>query len=213
MIKIKLFVVNPIHTNCWVLIDEESKDAIIIDLGGEYKKISEYIAEQNANLKFVLCTHGHFDHILGIFEMQIANPEIPVYLNKKDENIALNINSVMEQLGIRGIDKQDKKIKITDFIDENTNNLYIGKNKIQIIETPGHTQGGVCFKINNYLFSGDSLFCREIGRCDLPGSNYEMLIQSLKNKISILPEGTIVYPGHGPSTTIKEENLYNMYLQ
>ena len=87
------------------------------------------------------------------------------------------------------------------------------KTQIQIIETPGHTQGGVCFKINNYLFSGDSLFYREIGRCDLPGGNYQLLIQSLKDKIVILPEETIVYPGHGPSTTIKEEKLYNMYLQ
>lgn len=210
MLKIQLFIENEIQTNCWVVIDEDSKEAIIIDIGGGYKKIKQYIDSQHANLKFVLCTHGHFDHIMGIPEMQTLNPEIPVYLNKKDNSMTSEINKMLNYFGLPG---DYPPVIISDFIDEKTDNLFIGKNKIQIIETPGHTQGGLCFKINEHLFSGDSLFRREIGRCDLPGGNYEDLINSLKTKIAILPDDTCVYPGHGSVTTIGEEKQYNPYLQ
>lgn len=211
MIKVQLFVENIIQTNCWVLIDEESKEAVIIDLGGGYKNIKEYIDSQNANLKFVLCTHGHFDHVIGIPEMQEINSSIPVYVSKKDEELVRNINQMLKDL--IGMEGDYPPVKNPIFIDSTTDNLYIGKNKIQIIETPGHTQGGLCFKIENMLFSGDSLFRREIGRCDLPGGDFKMLINSLKTKIVTLPEGILVYPGHGSATNIKEEKENNPYLQ
>lgn len=210
MMKIQLFIENPIQTNCWVLIDEETNEAIIIDLGGGYSKIKKYLNENNANLKFVLCTHGHFDHIMGIPEMQESSDNIPVYMNQKDEVLAKNINEMLNYFGMRG---NLPSVKITKFIDENTKDLYIGKNNIEIIETPGHTQGGICFKINDLLFSGDSLFNREIGRCDLPGGDYNTLIHSLKTKIITLPENIKVFPGHGGKTTIAEEKKYNSYLQ
>ena len=185
MIKIKLFVENPIQTNCWVVIDEDSKEAIIIDLGGGYKKIKKYIKEENATLKFVLCTHGHFDHVMGIPEMQEENPDIPVYVSKKDEQTVKDLNKMCAYFGIPA---KYLEVKITDFIDEKTDNLYLGNKKIEIIETPGHTQGGLCFKIDEHLFSGDSLFYREIGRCDLPGGDYDTLINSLKTKLAVLPD-------------------------
>ena len=103
-------------------------------------------------------------------------------------------------------------IKIAKFIDENTE-LKIGKHKIQIIETPGHTKGGMCFLIDQFLFSGDSLFCENIGRCDLEGGNYETLIKSLKEKILPLSEEIEVFPGHDTSTTMKHEKAYNPYLK
>ena len=207
--KIQLFVENAIQTNCWCIIDEETNDAIIIDLGGGFEKISEYIKEQNANLKYVLCTHGHFDHIMGIPKMQQTNPEIPVYMSQKDLYMTTEINNSLRMFGIYG---NYPDVKVDKFLAENTK-LKIGNQEIIIIETPGHTQGGLCFKINNHLFSGDSLFNREIGRCDLPGGDYDTLISSLKNKIITLPEETIVYPGHGSTTTIKFEKQYNPYLQ
>ena len=207
--KIQLFVENAIQTNCWVVIDEETQDAIIIDLGGGYKKILEYIEEQNAKLKFILCTHGHFDHIMGIAEMQKENVFIPVYMSEKDFPMTSQINNMLKMFGMGG---DYPNVKVEGFIDENSD-LTLGKYKIQVIETPGHTQGGLCFKIGNYLFSGDSLFYREIGRCDLPGGNYNTLISSLKNKLAKLPDETIVYPGHGCVTNIKDEKKYNPYLQ
>ena len=207
--KVQLFVENAIQTNCWVVIDEDSKEAIIIDLGGGYRDIKKYIDNQNAKLKFVICTHGHFDHIMGIPEMQQTEPNIPVYMSKKDENMTSEINTMLQMFGIPG---NYPPVKVSEFIDENSK-LSIGSHNIEIIETPGHTQGGLCFKIGNLLFSGDSLFNREIGRCDLPGGNFNSLISALKTKIITLPEDTEVFPGHGSTTTIKEEKLKNPYLQ
>lgn len=207
--KIQLFVENAIQTNSWVIIDEDTNEAIIIDLGGGYKRIFEYINSQNADLKYILCTHGHFDHIMGISEMQSDNIDIPVYMSKKDEHMTAEINSMLQRFGIFG---NYKNVKVDKFIDENSQ-LSIGNKNIQVIETPGHSQGGLCFKIENNLFSGDSLFCREIGRCDLPGGNFKELINSIKTKLITLPEDTIVYPGHGCVTNIKEEKQYNPYLQ
>lgn len=207
--KVQLFVENAIQTNCWVVIDEDSKEAIIIDLGGGYRDIKKYIDNQNAKLKFVICTHGHFDHIMGIPEMQQTEPNIPVYMSKKDENMTSEINKMLQMFGIPG---NYPPVKVSEFIDENSK-LSIGSHNIEIIETPGHTQGGLCFKIGNLLFSGDSLFNKEIGRCDLPGGNFNSLISALKTKIITLPEDTEVFPGHGSTTTIKEEKLKNPYLQ
>lgn len=207
--KIQLFVENAIQTNSWVIIDEDTNEAIIIDLGGGYKRIFEYINSQNANLKYILCTHGHFDHIMGISEMQSDNIDIPVYMSKKDAHMTTEINSMLQRFGIFG---NYKNVKVDKFIDENSQ-LSIGNKNIQVIETPGHSQGGLCFKIENNLFSGDSLFYREIGRCDLPGGNFKELINSIKTKLITLPEDTIVYPGHGCVTNIKEEKQYNPYLQ
>lgn len=207
--KIQLFVENAIQTNSWVVIDEDTKDAIIIDLGGGYKRIFDYIKRQDGNLKYILCTHGHFDHIMGIAEMQRDKVDIPVYINKKDEQLTLQINNMLQMFGMQG---NYPDIKISKFIDESSS-LKIGNKDIKIFETPGHTQGGLCFMIDNHLFSGDSLFCREIGRCDLPGGDYDTLIHSLKTKITTLPEDTIVHPGHGCITNIKDEKRHNPYLQ
>lgn len=207
--KIQLFVENPIQTNCWVVIDEESNEAIIIDLGGGYSKMKSYIKEQGANLKAILCTHGHFDHIMGIPKMQEGTDNIPVLMNEKDKLFAENINDMLE---LFGFENKYPPVKITQYIDENSN-IYIGNHKIQVIETPGHTQGGVCFKIDNLLFSGDTLFAGQIGRCDLPGGNYNELINSLKTKLAPLEGDILVYPGHGPSTTLKREKLYNPYFK
>ncbi len=207
--KVQLFVENAIRTNSWVVIDEETDDAIIIDCGGGYEKILDFLNTQNANLKYILCTHGHFDHIVGIVEMQKNNINVPVYINKNDEFLAYQLN---DMLGILGIAGPYPKINIDNFVDE-TSELKIGNKNIQIFQTPGHTPGGLCFKIENLLFSGDSLFHREIGRCDLPGGNFHSLINSLKSKILTVPEQTVVYPGHGSVTSIKEEKLFNPYLK
>ena len=188
--KIQLFVENPIQTNCWVVIDEDSKEAIIIDLGGGYSKIKSYIESQGAKLKAILCTHGHFDHIMGIPKMQEGSENIPVLLNEKDKLFAENINDMLE---LFGFENKYPPVKITQFIDENSD-LSIGNHKIQVIETPGHTQGGVCFKIDNLLFSGDTLFAGQVGRCDLPGGNFNDLINSLKTKLAPLKDDILVYP-------------------
>lgn len=207
---IKLFVLNMIQTNTWVLTDEESKDTVIIDLGGEYKKIFSYIKEIGGNLKYILCTHGHFDHVMGIPDMQKDGFDFPVYLNKKDEPLATeHLNDMLRMFGLGG---NYQKIKISGYLDENTE-LYIGNKQIKVIETPGHTQGGVCFLIDDMLFSGDTLFRREIGRCDLEGGDYDTMINSLKTKLEPLSDDIKVYPGHDATTTMGEEKKFNRYFK
>ena len=123
---VQLFVENAIQTNCWVVIDEDSKEAIIIDLGGGYRDIKKYIDNQNAKLKFVICTHGHFDHIMGIPELQQTEPNIPVYMSKKDENMTSEINKMLQMFGIPG---NYPPVKVSEFIDENSK-LSIGSHNI-----------------------------------------------------------------------------------
>ena len=207
---IKLFVLNMIQTNTWVVTDEESKETIIIDLGGDYKKVFDYIKQVGGNLKYILCTHGHFDHVLGLSDMQKDGINIPVYINKKDEELVTKyLNRMLEMFCFDG---NCQEIKISGYLDEETK-LFIGKTPIEIIETPGHTQGGVCIRIDNMLFSGDTLFRREIGRCDLEGGDYNMLINSLKTKLALLPDNMTVYPGHDAVTTIGEEKKFNRYFK
>ena len=199
-----------IQTNTWVVTDEESKETIIIDLGGDYKKVFDYIKEIGGNLKYILCTHGHFDHIMGLSDMQKDGINTPVYINKKDEELATKrLNRMLEMFGFDG---NCSEIKITGYLDENTE-LFIGRTPVKIIETPGHTKGGICIEIDNMLFSGDTLFRREIGRCDLEGGDYNEIINSLKTKLALLPDDMIVYPGHDATTVIGEEKKYNRYFQ
>ena len=207
---LKLFVLNAIQTNTWVLTDEETKDTVIIDLGGDYKKVFSYIKEIGGNLKYILCTHGHFDHIMGIPDMQKDGFDIPVYINKNDEELATkHLNDTLHMFGLEG---NYPKIKISGYLDSQTE-LFIGNKKIKVIETPGHTKGGVCFLTDNLLFSGDTLFRREIGRCDLEGGDYGTIINSLKTKLLPLDDDIKVYPGHDASTTMGEEKKYNRYFQ
>lgn len=207
---IKLFVLNPLQTNTWVVTDEKSKETIIIDLGGDYKKVFEYIKEIGGNLKYILCTHGHCDHVMGLSDMQKDGIDIPVYINKNDEELATKyLNPMLEMFGLDG---NYGKIKISGYLSEKTE-LNIGETPIEIIETPGHTKGGVCIKVDNILFTGDTLFRREIGRCDLIGGDYNEIINSLKTKLALLPDDIIVYPGHDATTTIGEEKKYNIYFK
>jgi len=207
---IKLFVLNPLQTNTWVVTDEKSKETIIIDLGGDYKKVFEYIKEIGGNLKYILCTHGHCDHVMGLSDLQKDGIDIPVYINKNDEELATKyLNPMLEMFGLDG---NYGKIKISGYLSEKTE-LNIGETPIEIIETPGHTKGGVCIKVDNILFTGDTLFRREIGRCDLIGGDYNEIINSLKTKLALLPDDIIVYPGHDATTTIGEEKKYNIYFK
>ncbi len=205
--KVKIYQTGPLEVNTYVLTDENSKEAVIIDLGGSYQKIKEDLS--GYNIKFVLNTHGHLDHILGETELQKENPEIPIYMHKNDE---IHINHMAQTAQMWGLDKISNVIKPDKFIDE-TSQLFIGKNQINIIHTPGHSKGSLSYYTDGKLFCGDALFFRNIGRTDFFDGDYDELIASIKEKLLILPDDTTVYTGHGPSTNIKDEKLYNPYLQ
>lgn len=207
--NLKIYHTGPLDVNTYLLTDEDSKEAVLIDVGGSFESIKEDIESSGYKLKFILNTHGHFDHILGEVEIQQKHPEIPIYMHKDDTP---HFSRLEQELKIWGFNYKTEPLKLDTFIDESSE-LYIGKNKFTILHTPGHSKGSLSYYIDGKLFSGDALFQRSIGRTDFYDGDYNTLINSIKTKLLSLDENTIVYPGHGPSTTIKEEKRYNTYLK
>ena len=210
MLKIKVFVFNPVMENTYLLYDE-TQEAVIIDCGAsnvhEQKQVADFIKEKNLKLKRLLNTHSHFDHILGngfIYETYGLKPEY----HKNEEAI-----SELKKLNETFAPIKYKHIDAEHFI-EHEEEIVFGNTKLKALLTPGHTLGGLSFysEKDGCVFTGDTLFHHDIGRTDLPGGNHEELIQSINNHLFTLPDSTVVYPGHEEPTTIEEEKMNNPYF-
>lgn len=200
---IKTYEAGPFDANNYLVIDEETKEAVLIDCSEDLQEIVNEVKTQGANVKYILITHGHFDHILGINNMkQVLNAEAIV--PAEDLILIENVNQHARFFGQEVID-----IPSHDKTYNEEKNLTLGNNKIEIIQTPGHTEGGVSILIGNNLFSGDTLFKGSFGRTDLYGGSTRKLVNSIANVLFHLPENTVVYPGHGPSTNIGYEKTNN----
>lgn len=201
---IKSFILPPIENNNYLIIDEESKEAALVDCSYLDENILIELKKQDATLKYVLLTHGHFDHIGGLNEL----PEgVKVLMHSADDEWVKEVNTYLPMIGMPSMDIPtiDEYIKDGDVI-------KLGKLEIKVIHTPGHTQGGVCFLVENNLFSGDTIFRESVGRCDLPGGNFNQIVESIEQRIFTLPEDTIIYPGHGKTTTVAWEKEHNTYM-
>lgn len=204
---IKTFPLGLIGTNAYLLIDENTKEAVLIDLGGDFQVIKDELEKHNANLKYILNTHGHFDHILGERDAQDI-VDIPVYVHENDKYLVENLPKQLERFGFEVNAQPPKNIKT--FTDKDI--FKIGDNEIKVIHTPGHTPGSVCFLIGKTLFSGDTLFYTSVGRTDFEGGSFEQLADSITNKLFKLENDIDVYPGHDTKTTIGYEKRYNCYF-
>lgn len=204
--KFKTFQTGIYDVNTYLIWDEETLEAAVIDYGGFCSELLDEISKHSLKLKYILNTHGHFDHISGEKSLQ-ESFNLPVYLHKGDLELANLLEVILSGFGV----KPEKPPIITEILTE-ASELNLGKEKIKVIETPGHTQGGVCFLIGDDLFSGDTLFYESIGRTDLPGGNFVQLQKSIKTKLFTLNDNIKVHPGHGCSTTIGHEKLNNSFV-
>ena len=200
--KFITLTIGPLSNNCYILSGDE-KNAVIIDPAGNYPKITETLTGAGFSPSYVLLSHGHFDHIGAVKQLQDVGAEVWLHPNDRDK--------------ITSFRRTTPFVPDKNLVDGQILNL--AGLEIKVIHTPGHTSGGICFHINNMLFSGDTLFHGNFGRTDLPSGNFEQLKRSVKEKLFTLPPETIVYPGHGGSppgeeeTTIGEERLNNSILR
>lgn len=202
---------GPALTNTYIVIDESTNYAVVIDVPpGSLEFINRTLIEKGAELKEIWLTHTHWDHTADAPDLRDQH-NVPVYLHKADEYRLQEPNSYTGGFPLpfemRGI-KADKYLKEGD-------ELLIGHTKFRVLETPGHTEGGIVF-INdddNKVIVGDTIFKQSIGRTDLQGGDFEQLMESIKDKILTLPDEYVLYPGHGPKTTVGSERKHNPFIK
>ena len=204
MLTVKTFVEGPVDANNYLLIDENSKDAVLIDCSSSRSEYINAVKATNCNLKFILLTHGHFDHILGVEKFK-KEFEIEAYASFDDIK-QLEFAPKMYSMFTGTYNPVEiptvKPVKDGD-------EFKLGQYLIKAIATPGHTKGGICYLVDNKLFSGDTLFQGSVGRCDLLDGDLDEIIKSIKEKLFTLSDEIEVYTGHGGKTTIGLEKQYN----
>lgn len=211
--NIKRFVTNPIGENCYVVWDE-THEAAIIDCGAweedKQEKIVHFIEENGLRPVLSLQTHMHFDHILGAPLLQKRYGLQP--LCHASEQPVYDFLPTMTREWF-GMQVTEPLVPVKEYLTDGQE-LTFGHLRLRVLHTPGHTPGGLCFYFPDQkaLFSGDTLFQGSIGRSDLPGGSHQALVQAVRSRLLSLPDDTVVYPGHGPSTTIAYERQFNPYL-
>ncbi len=201
---LKQLTVGDFSTNCYLVWDEESLEGYVIDPGAEGDRIVSEIKRFSINVKGILLTHGHLDHFEAV-DVVASKTGAPVLMHRADHDQYTQIPSFFGTV-------KPPETKISEFLvhgmELKTKHLVL-----TILETPGHTPGGISiYDGKSAVFCGDSLFWRSVGRCDLPGGNWETLSQSIQTVLYTLPEDTQIYCGHGPATTIGEERKNNPYV-
>ena len=199
---VKIFREPPIDNNNYLIIDEKTKEAALVDCSSVDTEIAKTIKDIGAELKYILLTHGHFDHVAGI---RPTNAKI--VMHNADLNELKKANQYLPMFGIPDITIPNVDIYIND-----GDIIKLGETEIKVIHTPGHTPGGVCYYADGKLFSGDTIFRESVGRCDLEGGDFDQIVESIENKIFTLPDDTEIYPGHGKTTDVKWEREHNQFL-
>ena len=203
---LKTLLVGPLETNCYILGDEKSKEAVVIDPGGDFEEIEKQVEESNLRVKYIVLTHGHFDHTGALAQLKKATGA-EVLIHAEDADMLSPTEQAQPFLMESGQDPlpADGTLKEGD-------KVQFGQYTLEVLHTPGHTPGGISLLIDKMIFVGDTLFCGSIGRTDLPGGSFEQLIDSIKRKLLTRGDDYLIYPGHGPASIVGEERRNNPFL-
>jgi glyoxylase-like metal-dependent hydrolase (beta-lactamase superfamily II) len=209
--EIDRLILGAYETNCYLMrSNKTANDCMVVDPGLEVEQLLDFTKRHKLNPAAVVLTHGHIDHIGGVAELRENYPDVKVYIHKLDaemlENGYSNLSAMMGGAF---------STKPADFLLEDGCVIEQAGVKLQVLHTPGHTPGGICLYSKNegIVFTDDTLFAESIGRTDFPGGSLEQLLKSVREKLFALPGDTIVYPGHGTSTTIAQEKAHNQFFQ
>lgn len=209
MIRVEFLVVGPVSTNCYLGINEERREAFIVDPGDRADQIRAMIEREAVKPVAILLTHGHFDHMMAAEELRRIY-DIPVYAGEKEQEVLENADLNLST----GFIRKAYTMKADHYLSDGEE-LVLAGSSLKVLETPGHTPGGCCYYLEGegILFSGDTLFCRSVGRTDFPGGSFDEIKKSIKEKLFLLPSKTICYCGHGEGTRIGLEMERNPYVR
>ncbi len=203
---LETLIVGQLQENCYIVACEDTNEAVVIDPGDEAERIYREITTHGLTLQAVMNTHGHIDHIGGVAGL-LKETDVPFLLHQDDIYLLEGLSNDPLQAYLQITPPPAPSRYLTD-----GERITIGTLEFQVLHTPGHTPGCVCFLVEDTLFSGDTLFANSIGRTDLPGGNHQQLLASVHGKLLTLDDAVHVYPGHGPATTIAQERQSNPFL-
>lgn len=203
---LRVLEVGAFAANCYIVGCPKTREGVVIDPGAEGPQILRAVEDENIEVKYIINTHGHVDHVGGNADIKEATGA-PLLIHREDGEMCRKPHASLSIFA--------GKIKLSepDRLLEEGDELDVGTLTFRVIHTPGHTRGGISLLVDNAVFTGDTLFAGSIGRTDLPGGSYRQIIASIKEKILPLPPGTLVYPGHGPASTVEEEKGTNPFLR
>ncbi|MFU8768715.1 MAG: MBL fold metallo-hydrolase [Desulfotignum sp.] len=204
---IRKLEVGPIMANCFILGCEDTKEAVVIDPGDDADRILMTLAKESLAVKYLIDTHGHFDHVGANRRMKEVTGAT-LAMHPDDVPMLSQLSRSAASFGLAAENSPEPDLLLHD-----GDTLTFGRITLKVIHTPGHSRGGICLYTPGHLFAGDTLFAGSIGRTDLPGGDYDTLIASIKQKLLGLPDDTVVYTGHGPETTIANEKRMNPFLR
>ena len=194
--QITVFQLGQLAANCYVVADETAKTCAVVDPGGQGRQLAQWIAKEGLTLRYVLLTHGHFDHVGGVKELMAECPEARVYIHPGDTRLPADM--------CRGLEWTD--------LYEEGDTLTMDGLSFRVFHTPGHTPGSVCLRVEDILLTGDTLFAGSCGRTDFPGGSWEQMMESLA-RVAEFPGNPAVLSGHGEGSTLEEERRSNPYMR